>query len=121
MPRISALMLVLPALLLGAPAALAHAFLDRAVPAVGSTVHQSPAEVRLRFTEEIEGALSTARVEDAAGHTVSTGPAKPDASDRRVLVVPVGPLPPGRYKVIWRVLSVDTHVTSGDFRFTVAP
>jgi methionine-rich copper-binding protein CopC len=121
MPRIPAVMLVLPALLLGAPAVLAHAFLDRAVPAVGSTVHQSPAEVRLRFTEAIEAALSTARVEDAAGHTVSTGPAKADASDRQVLVVPVGALAPGTYKVIWRVLSVDTHVTSGNFRFTVAP
>ncbi|HYC13954.1 MAG TPA: copper resistance protein CopC [Stellaceae bacterium] len=116
-----ALILALPALLLGAPVALAHAFLDRAVPAVGSTVHQPPTEVRLCFTEAIEVALSSARVEDAAGHTVSTGPAKPDASDRQVLVVPMGTLPPGSYKVIWRVLSVDTHVTTGDFRFTVAP
>jgi len=24
------------------------------------------------------------------------------------------------YKVIWRVLSVDTHVTEGDFTFSVA-
>ena len=116
-----ALILALPALLLGASVALAHAFLDRAMPAVGSTVHQSPTEVRLRFTEAIEAALSSARVEDAAGHTVSTGPAKPDTSDRQVLVVPVGALPPGSYKVFWRVLSVDTHVTTGDFRFTVAP
>ena len=114
-------LLALPALLLGAPAALAHAFLDRANPSVGSTVHQPPAEVRLQFTEAIEAALSTARVEDAAGQIVSIGSARPDASDRKVLVVPVGALPPGRYKVVWRVLSVDTHVTSGDFRFTVAP
>ena len=88
---------------------------------MGSTVHQPPTEVRLQFTEAIEPALSTVRVEDANGRTVSTGPAQPDASNRKVLVVPVGALPPGRYKVIWRVLSVDTHVTSGDFRFTVAP
>jgi len=115
------LILALPALLLGASVALAHAFLDHAVPAVGSTVHQSPAEVRLRFTEAIEAALSTARVEDAAGHTVSTGPAKADAGDRQVLVVPVSALPAGSYKVFWRVLSVDTHVTTGNFRFTVAP
>ena len=109
------------ALLFAASAAFAHAFLDRATPAVGSTVHQPPAELRLHFTQAIEPALSTARVEDAEGKTVSTGPAKPDASDRQVLVVPVGALPPGRYKVVWRVLSVDTHVTTGDFRFTVAP
>ena len=30
-------------------------------------------------------------------------------------------LPPGTYKVIWRVLSVDTHRTQGDFTFRVGP
>jgi copper resistance protein C len=30
-------------------------------------------------------------------------------------------LAPGSYKVIWRVLSVDTHVTEGDYKFRVAP
>jgi copper resistance protein C len=35
------------------------------------------------------------------------------------LRVPVKTLPPGTYKVIWRVLSVDTHRTQGDFTFRV--
>ena len=30
-------------------------------------------------------------------------------------------LPPGSYKVIWRVLSVDTHRTEGNFTFRVGP
>ena len=30
-------------------------------------------------------------------------------------------LPPGTYKVIWRVLSVDTNRTEGDFTFRVGP
>jgi copper resistance protein C len=98
----------------------AHAFLDRASPAVGSTVHTPPTEVRIQFTEPLEPAFSTARVEDAAGGTVSTA-ARVDASERSVLVVTLGTLKPGRYKVIWKVLSVDTHVTNGTFTFTVAP
>jgi len=32
-----------------------------------------------------------------------------------------GALAPGTYKVTWRVLSVDAHVTEGDFTFDVAP
>ena len=104
----------------GAARADAHAFLDRASPAVGSTVHTSPTEVRIQFTEELEPAYSTAHVEDAAGATVSTG-AHVDAAEKSVLIVPLGPLKPGRYKVIWKVLSVDTHVTNGRFNFTVAP
>ena len=30
-------------------------------------------------------------------------------------------LPTGRYRVVWRVISVDTHVAEGDFTFDVAP
>ncbi|MGH7122817.1 MAG: copper resistance protein CopC, partial [Stellaceae bacterium] len=69
---------------------------------------------------ELEPAYSAAHVEDAAGATVSTA-AHVDANERSVLIVPLGPLKPGRYKVIWKVLSVDTHVTNGSFTFTVAP
>ena len=33
----------------------------------------------------------------------------------------ITPVPPGTYTVIWRVLSVDTHRTQGDFTFRVGP
>jgi methionine-rich copper-binding protein CopC len=94
--------------------------LDRAVPAVGSTVHVPPTEVRIQYTEALEPAYSTARVEDAGGATVSTA-AHVNPNEPSVLIVPLGPLKPGRYKVFWKVLSVDTHVTDGTFTFTVAP
>jgi len=41
--------------------------------------------------------------------------------DRTQLRIPVRALPAGTYKVIWRVLSVDTHRTQGDFTFRVGP
>ncbi|HLJ20518.1 MAG TPA: copper resistance CopC family protein [Stellaceae bacterium] len=100
--------------------AAAHAFLDRASPAVGSTVHTAPSEVRIQYSEQLEPAYSTARVEDGSGATVSTA-ARVDDNEPSVLVVSLGALKPGRYKVIWKVLSVDTHVTNGSFTFTVAP
>jgi len=112
---------LLPALLLAAPAAFAHAFLDRAVPAVGSTVHQSPAEVRVWFTEAVEPAFSTIAVLDVQGRHVEAGKAKVDPSDPRLLEVALKTLGPGKYKVVWKVISVDTHRTEGDFAFTIAP
>jgi methionine-rich copper-binding protein CopC len=30
-------------------------------------------------------------------------------------------LPPGSYKVVWRILSVDTHVSEGNFAFRITP
>jgi methionine-rich copper-binding protein CopC len=104
-----------------AAAAGAHAFLARAEPRVGSTVRTQPAEVRLWFTERLEPAFSTVTVTDAAGQAVDTGDGRVDPAAPTVLRVSVPPLPPGRYTVRWRVLSVDTHVTEGTFQFTVAP
>lgn len=101
--------------------ALAHAFLERAVPAVGSKIHGQPAEVRLRFSQPLEPAFSTVKVLDAAGKQVDKMDKGLDPKDASVLRVSLPRLAPGVYKVVWRVLSADTHVTQGDFTFEVAP
>lgn len=101
--------------------ALAHAFLDRALPAVGSTVHGPPAELRLWFTQELEPAFSTVRVFDRNGRQVDRMDKQLDRSDATLLKVSLPRLAPGIYRVVWRVLSADTHVTEGDFTFEVVP
>ena len=109
----------LTALLLGAGVAWGHAFLERAEPRVGSTVKSPPAQVRVWFTEAIEPAFSTLEVLNQSGDRVDRGPAQVDTASRALLHVPLKPLGPGTYRVKWRVLSVDTHVTEGDFTFRV--
>jgi methionine-rich copper-binding protein CopC len=104
-----------------AGAAFAHAFLDRATPAVGSTVHGPPAEVKLWFTQALEPAFSTLRVVDKSGKQVDRKDKQVDRGDARLLRVSLPSLAPGTYRVLWRVLSVDTHVSEGDFTFDVAP
>ena len=96
----------------------AHAMLDHAQPAVGSTV-AAPKSVTLWFTESLEPAFSTIEVRNAQGAAMQAGKAAVDPADRTELRVPLKALPPGTYKVIWRVLSVDTHRTQGDFTFSV--
>jgi len=109
----------LAALLLGASAAWGHAFLDRAEPRVGSTVKSPPSQVRVWFSQDLEPAFSTLEVVNERGDRVDQGPAKADAANPVLLQVPLKPLRPGTYRVRWRVLSVDTHVTEGDFTFRV--
>jgi methionine-rich copper-binding protein CopC len=109
-------------LLLGvlpANAALAHAFLEHATPPVGGTVQQAPAQVTLRFTQRLEPAFSKVQVQDASGRRIDKDDAALQGGDATVLAVSVPPLAPGRYVVKWRVLSVDTHVTEGDYTFEV--
>jgi copper resistance protein C len=112
------------ALLAAAPAAdpaLAHAYLSRAVPAVGSTVSTSPPEIDCTFTEELEPRFSSLEVQDAAGKRVDSANMHLAPRDPRHMIIGVGQLTPGIYKVIWHAVSVDTHHTQGSFTFTVAP
>jgi methionine-rich copper-binding protein CopC len=99
----------------------AHAFLDHATPAVGSAVRASPAQVKLWFTQQLEPAFSTVRVLDKSGKRVDKDDPKVDVADPTLLGVSLPQLAPGEYRVTWRVLSVDTHVTEGDFTFDVVP
>jgi copper resistance protein C len=100
-------------------AAIAHAHLDHAQPAVGSTVAPAPTEVRIWFTQKLEPAFSKIEVRDASGAAVDNGNAAVDAADASLLHVSLKPLKPGTYKVNWHAVSVDTHSTEGDFAFSV--
>jgi copper resistance protein C len=101
--------------------AQAHAFLDHARPAVGSTVHGPPTEIRLWFTAPIEPAFTTIRVLDKTGKQVDNKDRHVDQTDPTLIRVTVPALPDGSYRVFWHALSKDTHVTEGDFSFEVAP
>ena len=98
--------------------AQAHAMLDHASPKVGSTVNPPPKEIVLWFTEKLEPGFSTIEVRNEQGAVVQTAKASV-SGDGTQLSVPLKSLPPGRYKVNWRVLSVDTHTTQGNFSFNV--
>jgi methionine-rich copper-binding protein CopC len=99
----------------------AHAFLDHATPAVGSTVHTPPPLVKVWFTQQLEPAFSAVQVFDANGKRVDKADSRVDPADATLLVVTLPQLAPGTYRVTWRVLSIDSHVTEGDFNFDVAP
>jgi methionine-rich copper-binding protein CopC len=105
-----------------AKGALAHAFLDHSVPGVGSTVSASPGAIELTFTQEIVPAFSGAQVASVEGAAVATGKATVDPGNPHVLRLGLGhALKPGVYVVSWHVVSVDTHRTTGTYKFTVAP
>jgi methionine-rich copper-binding protein CopC len=99
---------------------VAHGVLQRTEPRGGSTVKSAPAQVRLEFTGAIEPAYSRVHVLDGGGRRVDLGDSRVDPDNRALLRVSLPALPPGRYKVAWRVLSVDSHVTEGDFTFRIA-
>ena len=105
--------------LVGVGAVYAHTHLDRASPAAGATVASVPGEVVLHFTEKLEPKFSAIVVRDAGGLRVDKGDSSVDKTDQALLRVSLQSLAPGRYKVEWRVISVDTHSSKGDYTFRV--
>jgi copper resistance protein C len=99
--------------------AWAHAFLDHADPRVGSTVTNSPTQIKLWFTQNLEPVFSSFEVCDAKGKQMDKKNVRPDAKDKSLLIVSVPSLPDGTYTVTWHVVSVDTHRTQGRFKFTI--
>ena len=97
----------------------AHAFVDHTEPAVGSQIHSVPTQVKIWFTEKLEPALSKIQVFDNSGREVDRRDVKIDQSNAALLTVSLLELKPGNYKVVWRAISVDTHVTTGSFTFEI--
>lgn len=137
-------------LLAGLPGiAHGHAYLGSSTPAEGSTVTEWPEHVRLHFTEPVEVRASTFKVYPLDAEGIDDPlqlnakarmlfeevlPLRRDEKDRLdVAVTPtrataeeiVIQLPedgkPGTYIAMWRVLSIDTHITSGFYVFTYDP
>lgn len=107
------------ALSLHTPQVLAHAMLVKAEPARRAVLAKAPVQVRLWFNEEVE--------KDYAALTVLDGDKRPatevipqvSADDPKSIVLPLPELPPGKYTVKFRVLSVDGHVVDSSYDFTV--
>lgn len=100
--------------------ARAHAFPVRSDPRVGWTVAVSPPKVTIWFDGELEPAFSTIAVYNSAKKQVDKSNSHISGSDGSVLEVDLPPLPAGTYRVYWKALSTDTHVTEGDFTFEIA-
>ena len=98
---------------------LAHAMLVKAEPARRVGLAKAPTQVRLWFNEEVE--------KDYAALTVLDGDKRPmtevipqiSADDPKSIILPLPELPPGKYTVKFRVLSVDGHVVDSSYDFTV--
>lgn len=127
----------------------AHAYLDESTPEEGAVVSTWPETITLTFTEPVElrssvfkvyplttedalegvdldraaralyeEVLTLRRDEDARfDEGIAEGPATADT----ITVLLKENVAAGPYVVMWRVLSVDTHVVSGYYVFTYAP
>ena len=103
-------------LLVLAGAALAHTKLSSTKPADGETV-AAPSEIWLIFSAPVR--LTAVKIESKDGARIRVGEFPTDI--RETFAVPLDDaLAPGDYLVTWRSVSGDSHIVSGEFRFSVA-
>jgi methionine-rich copper-binding protein CopC len=98
---------------------LAHAACKEADPAPGSVLEKAPAQINLHCNSALEVAFSKVQVNNASGQQVDNGGLQGDPKDPKCLVLPLPPLQPGVYKVLWNVVARDGHKTKGDYTFTI--
>ena len=102
-------------LVLTSTAALAHAHLEKASPADGSTIATAPQSVVLEFSEPAR--LATLWITRDGGSRRKLAPLPQQPRQRIAVALP--DLAPGTYVVSWRVVGADGHVVPGQIRFTL--
>lgn len=95
----------------------AHAILRESKPALNSTVQGPEIDVSMRFNVRIDGTRSRVLLVAPDGTSTALGLAK--QTNEAILQAHAAGLKPGAYKLQWRVLASDGHMSSGVIPFTV--
>jgi len=95
----------------------AHTPLTASIPAAAATVAAPVKAIVLEFGGDVR--LTALVLTDAEGGNKKVA-AIPAAVAKKFTLAVEDDLKPGAYTVNWRAVGADTHVVSGDFRFTVA-
>jgi len=122
-PQVTGLGLIfglLLALTAGVETAAGHSALVSSDPPDGAALGVSPGHVRLVFSEPVAASLAVMSVVDQVGRSVPGTMVTADPADPAALIVIVPSLPPGAYRLAWRVVDeVDLHVTGGSAVFGI--
>lgn len=103
----------------GAPApAGAHSHVAESSPADGETLAEGPDHLWVTFTGPFEPGVSSLVLTDSQGREVP-GQLEHLAGNTGMRLSLSEPLPAGEYRIAWRILATDGHVTEGTIAFTV--
>jgi methionine-rich copper-binding protein CopC len=113
---VSAVLLILVVLATTTPV-WAHAVLMESKPKINATVKGSDIPIWLRYNVRVDGKRSRLQLIGPDGSTIAVDAPKQTAPD--VIESHVAGLKPGEYKLQWKVLASDGHMSSGEVDFTV--
>jgi len=94
----------------------AHGYLENSFPAAKTHFYTPPRQIRLRFSVRADAQYSELALKNEDGAVLMTK-TQPHASRDFDMNSP--PLPPGRYRVHYRILSTDGDLLQGSVDFFV--
>lgn len=99
--------------------ASAHAILVKSQPDADSTIAESPKQVDVWFNDKVGSEYKALAVINSKGARVDNKDIEQETFDPSHLYTTVTGLPPDTYTVRYRVVSLDTHIVTGKFKFTI--
>lgn len=111
----STIVLVAAAGVLAGPAVFAHTELTASTPADKAVLDHAPMELTLSFSEAAKLTAWSIQKDGGSKHDLGPLPAKMQAR----FSVAAPELTAGHYTILWRALSDDGHVASGEIDFDV--
>jgi methionine-rich copper-binding protein CopC len=110
------------AVVLTAPlTAFSHAIMVRSQPEQNATISVSPKQIDVWFNDKVGGEYKAVAVIDSKGNRVDNKDVGQELLDGSHLFCTVPNLPPDTYTVRYRVVSIDTHIVTGKYQFTINP
>jgi copper resistance protein C len=97
----------------------AHAILVKSQPAKDEVLTQAPKQVDVWFNDKVGSEYKALAVIDSTGKRVDNKDVAQDTFDPSHLYSTIQSLPPGTYTVRYRVVSIDTHIVTGKFQFSI--
>ncbi|SJM94811.1 copper resistance CopC family protein [Crenothrix polyspora] len=99
--------------------AYAHAILVKSQPVKDASVAVAPTQVDVWFNDKVGSEYKALAVIDSNGTRFDNKDVTQEAFDPAHMFATLKPLPPGTYTVRYRVVSIDTHIVTGKFQFSV--
>ena len=99
----------------------AHAIMVKSQPDQNATITVSPKQIDVWFNDKVGGEYKAVAVIDSKGNRVDNKDVQQEILDGSHIYCTVPTLQPDTYTVRYRVVSIDTHIVTGKFQFTIKP
>lgn len=118
-PSFAVICFVLTAALAFPTQTFAHAIMVKSQPEIDSTLTEPPKQIDVWFNDKVGSEYKALAVINSAGKRMDNKDVAQETFDQSHLYITVPDLPPDTYTVRYRVVSIDTHIVTGKFKFTI--